>query len=144
MTVGKQRTIIFLIIFFILLALTGRWLYNNGSLYNLGILPVNYLIPGVPYNGIQNLFFFEEVNSSAIASVMDILGYWGDERFDIPALKEKLKQPSFPQDSYQEPYIVIQKFFEENGYEIYKWGSADPGNEINEIKKFVNPVKKYP
>jgi len=53
MIADKKLIIIFSIIIIILLVLAGILLYNNGSLYGFGIIPVNYLIPGVPYNGIQ-------------------------------------------------------------------------------------------
>ena len=99
---------------------------------------MNYLIPGVPYNGIYNLLFREAAMSN-IASTMDILGYWGDERFSVSDLKNKF----FPTSTSSLPYTP-KHFFEENGYQTYNWLTTQPGNEIREIKKFVNPDKKIP
>ncbi len=36
------------------------------------------------------------------------------------------------------------KFFQDNGYETYRWTSTKPGSELEEIKKFVNSSKKIP
>lgn len=126
----KQITVIILAVSLILLS--GVWFYYSR------VLSVNYLIPGVPYNGIQNLFF-QGANMPAIASTMDILGYWGDERFKIADLKEK-----FSLISTSSPPYNIKNFFEENDYEVYQKNSSNLNGEINEIKKFVNPQKKIP
>ena len=108
---------------------------------------VNYLIPGVPYNGIYNVFF-KNVASAEVASVMDILDYWGDERFSKQELEERFS-PSMATSSpsFQNSLSMTKKLskdFENNGYETYQWISPEPGNEIKEIKKFVNPDKKIP
>ena len=126
----KQIAAIILAISLILLG--GIWFYYSR------VLTVNYLIPGVPYNGIQNLFF-QKANVSAIASTMDILGYWGDERFKIADLKEK-----FSLISTSSPLYSIKIFFEENGYEVYQGSSSYLDDEIKEIKKFVNSKEKMP
>ncbi len=111
---------------------------------------VNYLIPGVPYNGIYNLFF-RNSDSLAMSSVLDILGYWGDNRFSTSQIREKLIQPNassslayFAQYQLLDTTLNIKNFFDANGYETYRWASSDLGNEIEEIKKFVNPQKKTP
>ncbi len=122
----------------ILAGLAGGWFYY------FQIYHVNYLIKGVPYNGIYNLFF-ERADSTLISSMMDILGYWGDKRITLSQLLEKFPPPDItrkpaPPASIQD----VKKFFEENGYETYYWTSTDSGKEIKEIKKFVNSVKKIP
>lgn len=126
----KQIATIILAVSLILLG--GVWFYYSR------VLTVNYLIPSVPYNGIQNLFF-QGANAPAIASTMDILGYWGDERFKIADLKEK-----FFSISTSSPPYSIKIFFEENGYEIYQGSSSYLDGEIKEIKKFVNSKEKIP
>ena len=133
---NSKRPIIIIIVLFFLFLAVASWFYY---LYNPKI---NYLIPGVPYNGIQNLFF-KRANSSVIASVLDILGYWGDERFDVENLKEKFPDTlMFPTSSVSS--LTIKNFFENNGYVTYLWTSPGSGREIEEIKKFVNPEKKIP
>lgn len=96
---------------------------------------VNYLIPGVPYNGVYNLFF-EKADSTAVSSVMDILGYWGDDRFSVSKLKEIFTKAATTR--------TIKKFFEDNGYETYRWVPSDASDELKEIKKFVNSQKRMP
>jgi tetratricopeptide (TPR) repeat protein len=125
--VNKKQTVIIITISIFLL-LIGGWFYYSY------FLSINYLIPGVPYNGIYNLFF-QNANSPEISSVMDILGYWGDERFTLADLRQKFLRPATS---------TIKGFFEENGYETYLWNSFESGGEIKEIKKFVNKDKKTP
>jgi len=98
---------------------------------------INYLIPGVPYNGFYNLYF-QRADTAVISSIMDILGYWGDKRFDLSDIKER-----FP---IREIFstLDIKSFFEENGYQTERWISQQPGGEIERIKKFVNPTQKAP
>jgi tetratricopeptide (TPR) repeat protein len=112
---------------------------------------VNYLIPSVPYNGVYNLFF-ERADSTALSSVMDILGYWGDERFSLPELKKifmEFATTSSAAPGVLPPYetqstFTMKKFFEDNGYETYRWASSEAGDELKEIKKFVNSQKRIP
>jgi len=101
------------------------------------ITSASYLIPGVPYNGVYNLLF-KEADSSRLSSIMDILGYWGDQRFDVDSLKEK-----FPvsKNIYSKE---IADFFTQYGYETYRMSSYEPGKELNEVKNFVNANKKTP
>ena len=100
---------------------------------------INYLIRGVPYFGFCNLYF-HQADSTIISSIMDILDYWGDERFGIEDLKEK-----FLAESQNKPSTIqMLNFFRENGYQAYRWASMEPGKELKEIKKFVNPEKKIP
>lgn len=127
---NKKQTIILIVV----LALLGV----VGVYYYFWFGKVNYLIPGVPYNGIYNLYF-EPANSAKFATILDVLGYWGDKRSGGPSdlaqkfpLTENLSLPD------------IKKFFEDNGYETYQWYSAEPADEIKEIKKFVNPQEKVP
>jgi len=98
---------------------------------------VNYLISGVPYNGIYNLFS-QNADSTRISSVMDILGYWGDERFKLSDIKDKfpVNKPVYSQE--------LKKFFEDNGYETYRWTVFEAGGELRQVKKFVNEKKKIP
>jgi tetratricopeptide (TPR) repeat protein len=111
----------------------------GGFLYYFKVFQINYLIPGVPYNGIYNLYF-RNANLTSISSVMDIFGYWGDKRFSIDILREKFSDEKTATSSFSS----AKSFFEENGYETYEWLSPEPGGEISQIKKFVNPSKKIP
>ncbi|MBU3901646.1 hypothetical protein KKF25_03305, partial [Patescibacteria group bacterium] len=97
---------------------------------------VNYLIPGVPYYGFYNHFF--DADSTSVTSVADVLGYWGDERVSLADLMEQ-----FPRGNASTT-LDLAAFLRANGYETYRWASNEPGGEINEIKKFVNPDKKIP
>ncbi len=127
----KNFTVLLLII--LAVGLTGGWFYYTRILK----VEVNYLIPGVPYNGIYNLYFGSP-HSAEISSILNILGYWGDERFGLSELVEK-----FPPGRITHTRILdIEKFFKDNGYETYQWFSGEPGDEIKEIKKFVNSQKK--
>ncbi len=129
MTTGKKITFILIITCFLL---AGSWFYYLQNPI------VNYLIPGVPYNGIQNLYF-QNAYSTRVSSVMDILGYWGDERFgDVNSLNTELQRPSISAS------VVLKKFFEDNGYQTYYWTSSSSGGELRGIKKFVNADKKIP
>jgi len=102
----------------------------------------NYLIPGVPYYGFYNHFF--DADSTLVTSVADILGYWGDE-VDLPALFSMFAPADDKEGNLVYPTTLqLQKFFQERGYETYRWASNQPGGEINEIKKFVNQDKKIP
>ncbi len=130
MNMGKKQIII-IIISALLVLLIGGWLYCSQ------FLAVNYLIPGVPYNGIYNLLF-QRADSAWISSASDILGYWGDKRFELLNLQEK-----FPPGKIT-TFASTKKFFEENGYETYEQLSVEPDNVIKEIKKFVNRSKKIP
>jgi len=101
---------------------------------------VNYLIPGVPYYGFYNHFF--GANSTLITSVASLLGYWGDTRFSSFDL-----MGYFYKDRKISDAITTQEiadFFKLNGYNVERWISEKPGNEISEIKKFVNQDKKIP
>jgi len=97
---------------------------------------VNYLISGVPYYGIYNHFL--DADSLSATSVADILGYWGDERFKLSDLMKR-----FPQENAMSIFD-LEAFFKANGYETYRWIPSKSGEEINEIKKFINPEKKIP
>ncbi len=145
MNVSKKQIIVIILIAFFVLA--GVWFYY------FRISPVNYLIPGVPYNGVYNLFFqradnlfFQRADSKVISSAMDVLGYFGDKRISLSQLQEKFPPPNILVSSVPAPFSIqdVKKFFEENGYETYYWTSADAGNEIKEIKKFVNSAKRVP
>ncbi len=122
---------IFLILIVLLLAAGGIYYYFQ-------MQKVNYLILGVPYNGIQNLFF-QNANAPIIAPVMDILGYWGDERFSLDNLKQWL-----PVSATSSLPGTITSFFKQNGYETDLRIISGTGGGINQIKKFVNPTKKIP
>ncbi len=120
----------------------GVWLYFEKPFTKPETGPeakaeINHLIAGVPYNGFYNLYF-QQANSTAISSIMDILGYWGDKRFSLSDIKEK-----FP---LQEIFstIDIKDFFEENGYLAYRSLLPEEGDQLEEIKKFVNPEKNWP
>src|SRR4030042_6888607 len=78
----KQYTLLIVIIVAILLvaATVGYFYYGK----------INFLISGVPYHGIYTLFF-SHASSSQIASILEILGYWGDTRFNSLDLKEKFQ-----------------------------------------------------
>ncbi len=103
---------------------------------------VNYLITGVSYYGFYN-FWSQRIDSNIITSVMEVLGYWGDKRITLADLQ---KQFPIPKDLSTDPISIyqIKKFFEDNGYKTSVWVSAKPGDEISEIKKFVNQDKKIP
>ncbi len=140
---SKKITLIVLAVILVIAAAAGVYLLYLRS------VQVNYLIPGVPYNGIYNLYF-QRADSSAISSVMDILGYWGDDRFSVSKLKEIFMSPVgttspaifTPKRAVNT--LTIRKFFEDNGYQAYQWTSPNPGNEVKEIKKFVNSKNKIP
>lgn len=106
---------------------------------------INYLIPGVPYHGFYDHFF--DADSLVVSSVADVLGYWGDERFNIQDLISYFPD-SLNRDNTVTTTVYtslnIQSFFENNGYETYRWASDKAGGELNEIKKFVNLSKKIP
>jgi hypothetical protein len=148
---SKKKILVYIFILFIIEAAAAGALFY---FYRISQIPqaqqkeVNYLIPGVPFNGIYNLYF-QRADSTAISSVMDVLGYWGDERFNVPALKKIFMVPTSSPEAIFYPYEIpsipkIQKFFEDNGYKTYIWFAIKPGGEINEIKKFVNEEKKIP
>jgi len=112
----------------------GGWFYYSY------FWPVNYLIPGVPYNGIYNIFYEKEIKATPLfASVMSILGYWGDSRFSNADLMEYLDLPG-----KIEPDIPV--FFKDvAGYEVYQLSSSKSGSGFRQaIKKFVNPQNKIP
>jgi len=135
-----QNKIKILLIILGLVVIAGLGFYYFYYLYQP---PVNYLIAGVSYYGFYNHFF--DANSSTLTSVADILDYWGDQRFDLSYLKGSLllSENSLPKTGSVATQD-LQKFFKNNGYETYRWASDKPGNEIKEIKKFVNPEKKVP
>ncbi len=122
---AKISTKVIILIILALFVVAGGFYYYRAQ--------VNYLIPGVPYYGFYNHFF--DADSTRVTSVADILDYWGD-KVDLPALLSAFAATSTT--------LQLQKFFQEKGYETYRYASAQPGNEINEIKKFVNPKKKIP
>lgn len=133
-----------ILIIIIIALLTG-----GGFYYYFKINQVNYLIPGVPYNGIYNLFF-AKADYSAVSSVMDILSYWGDDRFSVSQLKQIFMVSAtstlsavFSPLVYQST-LTIKNFFENNGYATYRWVSSGTGDELTEIKKFVNSKQKIP
>ncbi len=126
-----NKTKIFLILIVLFLAVGGVYYYFQ-------MQKVNYLILGVPHNGIQNLFF-QNANAPIIAPVMDILGYWGDERFSLDNLKQWL-----PVSATSSLPATMISFFKQNGYEIDLQIINKTGDGINQVKKFVNPTKKIP
>jgi len=97
----------------------------------------NYTIPGVPYYGFYNHSFDAELPIAS--SIAEVLGYWGDERFNLPDLAKKFPASQFNQQAL----LDLPKFFQDNGYEIYS-GKAGTGKELKEIKKFVNSKNKIP
>lgn len=104
---------------------------------------VNYLIPGVPYYGFYNHYFQLQLelprsNPTVLSSVVTLLAYWGDNRFDLADLAEEF--PSGGLFSTKE----MEEFFIKNDYQTYRWTSRTAGGEIDEIKKFINPGKKVP
>ncbi len=130
-TMHKKQIFAIIFIFIIVAAAAGWFYYFKSS-------SVNYLIPGVPYNGFYNLFF-ERADSTIFSSIKDVLGYWGDERYSTADLKKWLAS-----DLILSLGAGVENFFKNNGYEIYSWSSADGGKELEEIKKFVNEDKKVP
>lgn len=140
MSINKKKIGIIILIAGLLLGLAGVWFYYSQ------ILTVNYLIPGVHYTGIYNLFF-QGADSPKISSILDILGYWGDKRFDLVDLLQKFPSVGFATSTPTSPMTLkseIQNFFTENGYKTYGWVSVGPDNVIKEIKQFVNEKKKVP
>lgn len=125
----KTRYIIISFVLVIAVGLFGifGWQYFNRN-------QVNYLIPGVPYDGVYSHFL--EFDSPVVTSVADILGYWGDE-VDLPFLSSAL-------EGYDITTSQLENFFQAKGYKTYLYVSGQAGNEINEIKKFVNPKMKIP
>lgn len=101
---------------------------------------VNYLIPGVPYYGFYNNFL--GTRSPMIASVADILHYWGDERFYLTDIKQRFSASPQFKDFISTPQIA--DFFQANGYQIFSWNSNKSGSEIDQLKKFINENKKIP
>lgn len=139
MTRKKLITLVVsLIIASFIAGLFGGWFYlKKYKMGPEGLEGINYLIPGVPYNGFYNLYF-QRADTAVISSVMDILGYWGDKRFDLSDIKEK-----FPiRENFST--LDIKSFFEENGYQTERWASQLPGGEIEKIKEFVNSEQKIP
>lgn len=139
---NKNKIVILIIIVFVFLVGGGGYFYYSR------ILAVNYLISGVPYNGVYNLYF-REANTSEISSVLDILDYWGDKRFSISDLRrEFLYSESATSTVFSPPPSVniseIQNFFIRNGYKTSGWLSVEASNVIKEIKQFVNSEKKVP
>lgn len=98
---------------------------------------VNYLIQGVPYYGVYTNYF--DADDTFVTSLYDVLNYWGDTRFTISELRNKI--PSDPHNNF---FSRSEEFLKENGYEFYQWNSGKSGGELSEIKKFVNPIKKIP
>lgn len=138
---------VFLIVL-ILFAVAGGFFYY---FYYDNRAQVNYLIPGVPYYGFYNYFF--DADSAAFTSTADILGYWGDGVNPPDLLDKFIKGDSNTGDRAKRALQIqeinlnslqIRSFFQERGYETYRYVSAQAGNEINEIKKFVNSDKKIP
>lgn len=135
---NKRRIIILLIIVLALL--------SGGLYFYFQLVRVNYLIPGVPYNGIYNLFF-QGANTSEISSILDILGYWGDKKFSVSNLRQNFSPARLATStpiSLTRQKSEIQNFFIENGYETSGWLSVVSDDVIKEIKQFVNPKKKIP
>ena len=123
----------------ILITLLLLILLGGGVYYFLFFTKVNYLIPGVPYYGFYNLFF-QAANTPNVASLMSILGYWGDERYSNYDLQKYLARSS----ATATPPTMLS-FFKTAGYETYQWNSPqNTGGEIKEIKKFINPKQKIP
>lgn len=123
----------------ILIALLLLVLLGGSVYYFLFFSKVNYLIPGVPYYGFYNLFF-QAADTPNAASIMSILGYWGDERYSNSDLQKYLAQIS----ATATPPTMLS-FFQTAGYETYQWNSPqNTGGEIKEIKKFINPKQKIP
>lgn len=102
---------------------------------------VNFLIPGVPYYGFYNHFFDGDVDTAT--AIADVLGYWGDSRFKLPELANKFPQ-SVSEKQAKWTIEQIQSFFQDNGYETISMMSDKPGQEVEQIKKYVNPEKKIP
>jgi tetratricopeptide (TPR) repeat protein len=98
---------------------------------------VNYLIKGVPYFGFYNHSF--DADLSIASAIADVFGYWGDERFNLMDLAKK-----FPASKFNQQILLeLPNFFQDNGYEVYS-GKAETGEELKEIKKFVNSKNKIP
>ncbi len=136
--IGKKLIVSILVFLLIIIALLSVWFYfyilPKEKLTEEGI---NYLIPGVPYNGFYNLYF-HQADLTAVPFIMSILGYWGDQRFDLSYLKEK-----FPRGEFFSS-LEIKEFFEENGYSVFNWLSQEAGGELEQVKEFVNPESKTP
>ncbi len=142
----KNIFLIVLVLFVIAGGFFYYFYYNDN-----GGQQVNYLIPGVPYYGFYNHFF--DADSAAFTSTADILGYWGDGVNPPDLLDKFIKGDSNTSDRAKRASQIqdinlnssqIRSFFQERGYETYRYATAQAGNEINEIKKFVNPKKKIP
>ena len=140
---GKKLTVSILVFLLIIIGLSSAWFYfyvlqkEEIGKEEPAEEGINYLISGIPYNGFYNLYF-HRADSTVISSIMSILGYWGDQRFDLSYLKEK-----FPRAELFSS-LEIKEFFEENGYSVFRWLSQESGGELEQVKKFVNPAKKTP
>jgi hypothetical protein len=132
MSFRKKRIIIAIGLILLIVAsiLTWRFFFNRPD-------KVNYLIQGVPYHGIYNLFF-RGADSTAISSIISVLGYWGDTRFTLNEIKMK-----FPPGE-QVKSEGLENFFKESGYETYRWSSSEADGEIDIIKRYINSQKKVP
>jgi len=141
MTKKTRYIIIFsiLIITWGVLGFFGWKVYKKKQVNNMQ--QVNYLIPGVPYYGFYNHYF--DANSLAATSMADNLGYWGDG-VNLPDLLNTFIKKDEKGNRTYPTILEIKNFFQEKGYETYSWTANEPGGEINEIKKFVNPDKKIP
>jgi len=132
----------------ILLGVFVVFVIGAGLVFYFYFPKTNYLIPGVPYYGIYNHFF--NADSLAVTSVADVLGYWGDKRFSLQDLTGRFSasvnegnEDNATTTTFNST-LNIQKFFQDNGYETFRWASNEPGGEIGQIKKFVNSKQKIP
>ncbi len=129
---NRNRLIIIASIVAVVLALVGGVLVNYFQRQG----NVNYLISGVPYYGVY--YFLLTDNPLPMSAIASITGYWGDSRFPFEKLLGRFDN--------KEPLTskAIENFFKENGYETYRWGSVSGGEEIRQIKQFVNSTRKIP
>ncbi len=103
----------------------------------------NFLIEGVPHYNFYQFYFSDLYASSTaglsiVASIKNVLDYWGDDRFGMPELRKifySIEGTSF---------TSIKSFFEANGYSAEQIGSLNSKETIENIKKYVSAEKKTP
>jgi len=122
------------VIIILLIAIISISIYNT----YLGVpKKINYLVPHVPYHGIYN--HINGFYSSPTLATLTILEYYGDKRYTVRQLLERLEFQTQGNPSYIQN---LAQFFKENGYEI---AFGDPSKtSLEQIKEYINPQKKIP
>lgn len=137
----RKKVFLYIAVFAAVILLIAGFYYFSKA------ITVNYTIAGVPYTGFYNFYLTSiPLNAAAktVSAVSEVLGYWGDKRFDTYYLSKQ-----YPDNRPGAPLSEIKKFFEDQGYQTYGWtyqksDSAGPDKLIAEIKKYVNPTQKIP